>query len=120
MDTIHQIQVLRVTVRNIITMLLALAAVCATTAAGLPPQTTIVAVDTTFTNDFDCSFALQEQVHGAYRDTQYVDRDGTLTREFVSPQFQGPLTVTWTNPATGKSLSSHEASTLIVSYNPDG
>jgi hypothetical protein len=84
------------------------------------PDTTIVYVDDTFINDFDCSFPLVEQVTGAYRDTLYFDRNGNLTREFLSPQFQGALTVIWTNPVTGKSLESHEASTIIVYYNPDG
>ncbi len=87
---------------------------------GRPPQTTIVSVDATFTNDFDCSFPLQEQVTGAYRDILYFDSNGTLTREFISPQYRGPLTVSWTNLAMGTSLTSHEASTLIIDYNPDG
>jgi hypothetical protein len=84
------------------------------------PSTTIVHVNDTFTNDFDCSFPLVEQVTGAYRDTLYFDQNGNLTREFLSPQFQGALTVTWTNPVTGLSLESHEASSIIVYYNPDG
>jgi hypothetical protein len=50
----------------------------------------------------------------------YFDRNGTLTREFLSPQFRGPLTVTWVNPEMGTSLTSHEASTLIIYYNADG
>jgi len=43
-----------------------------------------------------------------------------LAREYLSPQFQGSLMVTWTNPENGRSLESHEASTIIVYYNPDG
>jgi hypothetical protein len=84
------------------------------------PTTTIVPVDATFTNDFDCPFPIIEQVAGTYRDTLYFDQDGNLTREFLSPRFQGALTVTWINPFTGISLESHEASTIIVYYNPDG
>lgn len=84
------------------------------------PNSTIVYVADTFTNNFDCSFPLTEQVTGAYRDTLYFDQNGILTREFLSPQFQGALTVTWTNPVTGRSLESHEASSIIVYYNPDG
>lgn len=84
------------------------------------PNTVVVQVNDTFINDFDCSFPLIEQVKGAYRDTLYFDQNGNLTREFISPQFQGALTVTWTNPITGRSLESHEASTIVVYYNPDG
>lgn len=84
------------------------------------PDTMVVPVNDTFINDFDCSFPLVEQVIGAYRDTLFFDQNGNLTREFLSPQFQGALIVTWTNPATGQRLESHETSTIIVYYNPDG
>lgn len=87
---------------------------------GTAPVTTIIPVDATFINDFDCAFPLVEQVTGAIRDTLYFDQNGILIREYISPQFQGALTVTWTNPVNGKSLSSHEASSLIIYYNPDG
>jgi len=120
MDTAHRIDVRRKAVRNCLAALLAIASVSLIAASDLPPQTTIVSANGIFTNDFDCSFPLQEQVKGTYRDTLYFDRNGTLTREFISPQFQGSLTVTWTNLETGTSLTSHEASTLIIYYNPDG
>ena len=84
------------------------------------PDTSIIQVDDTFINDFDCSFPLFEQVKGVYRDTLFFDQNGIFVREYLSPQFQGALRVTWTNPVTGKSLESHEASTIIVYYNPDG
>ena len=84
------------------------------------PNTTVVQVDEIFTNDFDCSFPLVEQVKGSYLDRLYFDQNGVLVREYLSPQFQGALMVTWTNPANGISLESHEASTIIVYYNPDG
>ena len=80
----------------------------------------VVQVNDTFVNEFDCSFPLVEHVAGAYGDTLYFDQNGNLTREFLSPQFQGALTVTWMNPVTGISLEGHEASTIIVYYNPDG
>ena len=87
---------------------------------GSTPVATIVSVDTTFINDFDCPFLLLEQVKGAYRDTLFFDQNGVLVREYLSPQFQGALSVRWTNPETGNSLESHEASSIIVYYNPDG
>jgi len=84
------------------------------------PDTTVIQVDETFTNDFDCSFPLIEQVKGSYLDRLYFDQNGVLVREYLSPQFQGALMVTWTNPINGMSLESHEASTIIVYYNSDG
>ena len=84
------------------------------------PVTTIASVDSTFTNDFDCAFPLLEEVKGSVRDTLFFDQNGTLVREYISPQFQGALTVRWTNQATGISLESHEASSLMIYYNPDG
>jgi len=90
------------------------------TARADAPDTTVVQVDETFTNDFDCSFPLIEQVKGSYLDRLYFDQNGVLMREYLSPQYQGALMVTWTNPANGMSLESHEASTIIVYYNPDG
>jgi hypothetical protein len=88
--------------------------------SGSPPVTTIIPVDETFINDFDCAFPIVEQVTGSVRDTLYFDQNGMVTREYISPQFRGALTVTWTNPLTGKSLSSHQASSLIIYYNADG
>jgi hypothetical protein len=108
---------------------LALAAAAAASAfitAGLPaaaaavPQSTIVSADSTFTNTFDCPFPLQETVSGSFKDTLYLDAAGNPVKEILTAQYGGPLTVTWTNPATGATVSSHEAATLIVYYNPDG
>ena len=107
-------------IRSVLVAVMLLALTPAAMARANPPETTIVSADSTFINDFNCSFPLVEQVSGAYRDTLHFDHNGLLTREFLSPQFQGPLTVTWTNPATETSLTSHEASTIIVYYNPDG
>jgi hypothetical protein len=90
------------------------------TAAATPPISAVVSADTTFTNTFDCPFPLQETVSGSYKDTLYFDAAGNLVKEILTGQFGGPLTVTWTNLATGLTLSSHEAAPLTVYYNPDG
>ena len=92
----------------------------ANAASASTPVTTIISIDAAFINDFDCPFPLVEQVTGAIRDTLYFDQNGMITREYISPQFQGALTVAWTNPLNGTILSSHEASSLIIYYNPDG
>jgi hypothetical protein len=84
------------------------------------PSTVVMHVDDTFINDFDCAFPLVEHVLGTYRDTLFFDQNGNLIREYLSPQFQGALNITWTNPVNGKSLASHEASSIMVYYNLDG
>lgn len=89
-------------------------------ANALPPNTTIISADSVFTNDFDCPFPLIEKVSGSYQNRRYFNENGILVREFFSPQFQGSLTVSWTNPATGATLTSHEASMLMIYYNEDG
>lgn len=99
---------------------LILAITIAGSALADAPDAVIIRVDDTFINDFDCAFPLVEHVSGAYRDTLFFDQNGSLIREYLSPQFQGMLAVTWTNPENSKTLSSHEASTIIVYYNPDG
>ena len=96
------------------------AALPVTAADAAVPQSTIVSADSTFTNTFDCPFPLQEIISGSYKDTVYFDTAGNLVKEILTAQYGGPLTVTWTNLATGATLSSHEAATLIVNYNPDG
>jgi hypothetical protein len=89
-------------------------------ASGAQTLTTIVDEASTFTNDLDCPFPLEETVSGSIKDMLYLDADGNPVKEILTPQFRGPLTVSWTNLATGKTLSSHEAAPLIVNYNPDG
>jgi hypothetical protein len=60
------------------------------TAAARPPESAIVSADGTFTNDFDCSFPLQETVSGSYRDTVYFDDAGNPVKEIrVSSPFGG-------------------------------
>jgi hypothetical protein len=88
--------------------------------AATPPVSTVVSVDATFTNGFDCAFPLEETVTGSYKDTFYFDEAGNPTKEILTAQFGGPLTVAWTNLATGATLTSNEAAPLIVYYNPDG
>jgi hypothetical protein len=97
------------------------AALCLPVAASAtPPISTVVNEDSTFTNTFDCAFALTETFTGSVKDTLYFDSAGNPSKEILTAQYGGPLTVTWTNPLSGKTLSSHEAAPLIVYYNPDG
>jgi hypothetical protein len=89
-------------------------------AAAAQPLSTIVNVDVTFTNTFDCPFPLRESFSGSYKDTLYLDAAGDPTMEILTAQYGGSLEVTWTNPANGATLSSIEAAPLVVYYNPDG
>ena len=84
------------------------------------PLTTIIDVSGTFTNNFDCPFPIEETVSGSIKDMLYLDVDGNPVKEILTAQFGGPVTVSWTNLATGKTLSSQQAAPLIVYYNPDG
>jgi hypothetical protein len=76
--------------------------------------------DTSFVNTFDCPFPLIETTSGAYKDTVYFDAQRNPVKEILTAQFGGPLTVTWTNPTDGATLSSNESAPLIVYYNADG
>ena len=106
---------LKVTLAVAVVALLIPAAAIATT-----PTSTVVSADATFTNNFDCPFPLTETITGAYKDTVYYDGAGHPVKEILTGQYGGPLTVTWTNPRSGATLSSHETAPLIVYYNPDG
>ena len=104
-----------------IALAVATAALLLPVAAGAtPPTSTIVSADATFTNTFDCAFPLTEAITGSYKDTVYYDAAGNPVKEILTAQYRGPLTVTWTNPLSGATLSSHEAAALIVYYNTDG
>jgi hypothetical protein len=85
-------------------------------ATAAVPTSTVLDVSSSFTNNFDCPFTLQEQVSGFVKDTQYFDQSGTILKEVLTAQYQGPVTVTWTNNASGVTLASHEADPLTIYY----
>jgi len=74
----------------------------------------------TFTNNFDCAFPLEETISGSIKDMLYLDVDGNPVKEILTAQFGGPVSVSWTNLATGKTLTSHQAAPLTFYYGPDG
>lgn len=92
----------------------------ARSASAAQPLTSIVDVSGTFTNTFDCPFPLEETVSGSIKDMLYLDVDGNPVKEILTAQFGGPVTVSWTNLATGKTLTSHQAAPLTFYYGPDG
>jgi len=104
----------------VLAVALAFPAAGLTAGTTVTPTSTVVNADATFTNNFDCSFPLTETITGSYKDTVYYDSAGNAVKEILTAQYAGPLTVMWTNPVSGASLSSHEAAPLIVYYNPDG
>ena len=62
-----------------------------TSVSGAGPQTTIVEVNDTFTNDFDCPFPLEETVSGSFKDMLFFDVNGNPVKEILTAQFGGSL-----------------------------
>jgi len=57
------------------------AALGAGAATAAPPQRTVFNIDETFTVDGICSFPIVEHAQGKGRITEFVDRNGNVTRE---------------------------------------
>jgi hypothetical protein len=88
----------------------------ATAAYAAAPTKESVSIDETFTWD-DCGFALQEHDEGTLSFITWFDASGTRTRQLVvAPGFK----ITWTNPATGKSVTSPNPFVVNKRDNPDG
>jgi hypothetical protein len=93
---------------------LALAAV----ARAVPPEHFPVEhVDATFTIEEECAFPVVVHIEGDIRRTLFFDRQGNEIRELeVFPNFR----VTFTNPETGKSITTPSPSVEHLTINPDG
>jgi len=93
------------------------------TAAANTRQTQIVTVHETqpfvpATNA--CGFPVDLREDGSFEVTDFYDNSGTLFKEIVH-NFGGPFTVTATNPANGKSVTTRsETFVSITTFNPDG
>jgi hypothetical protein len=98
--------------------LLAAAAILAPAAAAAPP--TVVShepVDRTVTFNA-CGFPVVSHSEGVFTTWQYFDEAGNLVRERLS--VQQSYTITLTNPANGKSVSTVLGGPVILDYEPDG
>jgi hypothetical protein len=97
---------------SVLTLLLAVMA------RAVPPEHFPVEhVDETFTITDECAFPVIVHVEGDVRDTVFIDQAGNEIRELVVfPNFR----VTFTNPETGKSITTPSPAVSHVTINPDG
>ena len=96
------------------------AIVAATTAAIAAPPVVVDLPPIEYDDPFVC--AGDPVVHVAYNSnlklTLFFGRDGNLTRDVIGPA--GQVTVTFTNPDSGRSLSGQSPAPFRTTYNPDG
>lgn len=105
----------RILILFAVAVVTSLAAV-ATYAQAAAPQHESVSVDETFTWD-DCGFVVEEHDLGTLRFVSWFDAAGNPTRRTVlAPGFK----ITWTNPATGASVTTANPFVVHRSFNPDG
>ena len=98
--------------------MLVFAAVLAQGAAAAPPTVvTHEPVDRTVTFTA-CGFPVVSHAQGTFTTWQFYDDAGNLVRERLS--VQRGYTITLTNPANGKSVSTVLGGPVFVDYEPDG
>ena len=104
-----------------IIVLLAIAIVTALAAAAISahaaaPVQEWVSIDDTFTWD-DCGFAVEEHDVAALHFISWLDASGARTRQLVAAP---GARITWTNVATGASVTSVNPYVVHKRDNPDG
>jgi hypothetical protein len=88
----------------------------ATAAYAAAPTKESISIDETFPWD-GCGFAVEEHDAGTLSFISWFDASGARTRKLVlAPGFK----ITWTNPATGKSVTSPNPFVVHIRDNPDG
>jgi hypothetical protein len=86
-------------------------------ARAVPLEHSVEHVDETFTIDDECDFPVLVHVEGDVRVTVFFDQARNEIRELtVFPNFR----ITFTNPDTGKSISTVSPAAEHVTINPDG
>jgi hypothetical protein len=97
---------------------LAAAAVLAPAAAAAPPDVvTHTDIDSTRTIDV-CGFPVVLHSEGVFTVWQYLDESGAVVRERW--HVERAFTVTWTNPANGRAISSVLGGPVFNEFTPDG
>jgi hypothetical protein len=97
----------------------ALAFTTAGTAVANTRQTTVIEFDGTLPDTGFCDFPVSDTEQGTFIVADLFDRDGVLYRTIVTSF--GQLTLTFTNPANGKSTTTqNESQVIIVDWLPDG
>jgi hypothetical protein len=92
----------------------------ASASAAASTTTTIVHVDESFSETDTCGFQLDWRVQGSFKDTEFFDSSGTLVK-LIETNTGGPFTYTITNPANGKTATTHSQTVVgILTFNPDG
>lgn len=88
------------------------------TALAAPPDVvTHRPIDRTQTTGV-CGFPVEVHSEGIFTVWQYLDEEGNVVRERW--HVERAFTVTWTNPANGKSISSVLGGPVFTEYFPDG
>jgi hypothetical protein len=111
----------RSTVMRRITVLLAVAVATSLTAAATlaraaTPEQESVAIDETFTQSF-CGFPIQQHDVLTLKFVTWTDASGAPTRQIVTAP---GARITWTNLATGASVTSQNPFVVHKTFNSDG
>ncbi|HEX4745955.1 MAG TPA: hypothetical protein VFU99_03645 [Gaiellaceae bacterium] len=100
----------------LITAVVAALAVATAATHAAAPEREWVTLDDTFTWD-DCGFVVEEHATGSLHFISWFDDSGARTRQLVAaPRAK----VTWTNRATGASVSTANSYVAHKRDNPDG
>ena len=105
----------RITILVVVAMVTSLAA-AATLARAAGPTQQWINVDETYTWD-DCGFAVEQHDVITLHRLTWFDASGEPTRRFVAAP---GARITWTNPATGNSVTSANPFTVHIRFNSDG
>lgn len=106
--------------RSLVAAPLALAAllVFASSTLAAPPIRATEQVDVTFPVPAElCGFPLVQHIEGTVRQTIFVDRNGDPVRRLDS---QAAVRITFSNPASGASLTTVSSASGHITLNPDG
>ncbi|MGE5689560.1 MAG: hypothetical protein ACM33B_03290 [Pseudomonadota bacterium] len=103
---------------RLLAAVIAAAAVAVPTAAAAPP-TVVTHEDVDFTRTIGvCGFPVIAHSVGVFTVWQWYDESGALVKERAHVE-QG-YTITWTNPANGRSIDTVLGGPVVVEYAPDG
>ena len=88
-------------------------------AAAAAPPTTVTHQDFNSTRTVTvCGFPVVVHSEGVFTTWDYLDENGVLVRQRL--HVERAFTVTWTNPANGRSIDSVLGGPVFVDYFPDG
>jgi hypothetical protein len=101
-----------------IASLLVAMVVAAPASANTQVKTTFE-VHQAYTDSFVCPFDVRVHLNGTFKNVDYYNNEGFLSRSIGTPGGGGPFTVTYT--ARGTTLTQqNEAYSIVLTYNRDG